>query len=289
MATSDGNGDQRGDLWIGSPGSAVGNQAEAGVIELWSGLGTFIRRIQEPVPQNLAGFGTSLAAPGSLDGGVGKDVVAGAPFREDLRACGSRTGAGLRRSDGRLAVGPDRFPGLGRVSAPHFRRASTTTETGSLTSSSARRVPLRTVAAARGAAYVLSGTNGKVLASLAGRRGRETRLFIAGPDLDRRSVIRSFDPFGHRREADIRAFRDRPVKALSMAILDPAGRTNASKTLLAVGAGKGGGTPGIAVYRAGRRRLRVSTSGVQFPFPAGPGRLHRWTQRCRRKLCFPER
>lgn len=262
-ATGDFDGDFLGDLWIGSMGATIGNQAEAGAIDLFSGLGTFLRRIVEPTPQSFAAFGSSLAVPGSLDGGIAKDVVAGAPLATVNNRAGlgrvhafdsttsgllwSQTGtlAGERFGHS-LATGPDfNSDGVKDIvvgapgASPNGRRGA-------------------------GAAFLLSGKNGKVIATFNGRRGRETRLFVGGPGLDRRSLIRSFDPFGRRREAEIRAFRGEPSKSLSMAILDPGDRSVAGNTLLAVAGGKGGGSPTVAVYKAIRRRLRVSQ------FTAGP-------------------
>src|SRR5690348_18084433 len=41
-----------------------------------------------------------------------------------------------------------------------------------------------------------------VLGSFPGRRGRETRIFAAGLGLDREPLVRSFDPYGRRRESE---------------------------------------------------------------------------------------
>ncbi|MFN2375499.1 MAG: VCBS repeat-containing protein [Candidatus Binatia bacterium] len=257
-AGSDGNGDGKSDLWVGSPGANSGNQAEAGAIDLFSVSGQKVRRILEPAPQAFAAFGTSVITPGSLDGGADLDVVAGAP----LARVGTMTTAGRVHAFNGAAAGPALWSAEGSQTGTRLGHSLA----GSLDFDGDGVVDV--VAGApgsspngrrgAGAAYVLSGEDGSVLATLAGRRGRETRIFVAGPDLSRQSVVRSFDPFGRRREAELRPFRSGTARNLSMAFLDVGGRGAAANTLIAVGAGKGSGTPQVAVYRAARRRHRVS-------------------------------
>ncbi|HEY2773590.1 MAG TPA: FG-GAP-like repeat-containing protein [Candidatus Binatia bacterium] len=266
VATTDGNGDGKSDLWIGSPGAKVGNTLEAGAIDLYTGDGTKIRRIVEPTPQQFAGFGTSLVAPGSLDGGPGSDVVVGAPDAKvqtrvaagRVEAFNASNGAQLWSQSGSL---PNSQFGQSLGSGIDFDADGVP----DIIAGSPGATPDGRRGA--GAAYVLSGANGSVLASFAGRRGRESRIYVSGPNLDREVVIRSFDPFGHRREAEIRAFRGYPTTKLSMALLDQSDRAGAANSLLAVGAGSGGGSSNVVVYRAQRRRRQVS----QFPaFPTVP-------------------
>jgi len=263
VGTSDGNNDGLADLWIGSSGDEAGGQSEAGAIELYSGKGSFIRRIIEPSPQSFAGFGTSLAAPGSLDGGQGSDVVAGAPTAR----VGGRTEAGRVHAFNGSGAGL-LWTQSGTLAAARLGWSldSGIDYNGDSIPDIVAGSPGATPEGRRGAgaAYLLSGSSGGVLASFAGRRGRETRLFVAGPGLDRRPVVRSFDPFGRRREAEVRAFRGQPTTALSVSMLDESARANAASMLIAVAAGKDGGTSNVAVYRATRRRLRVSLFAAEL-------------------------
>lgn len=260
------DGDDTGDLWIGSPGAEPGDLEDAGAVELYSGRGPLISEVTEPTPQRFAGFGTALVVPGSLDGGSVDDLVASAPlgkvlgrsetgrvhaFRgENGNWLWSRSGTSLLERFGHaLASGldydddgtPDVVVGAPGAT-PHGRRGA-------------------------GAASVLSGLDGATLATFGGRRGRETRIFVSGPGLDRRAVVRSFDAFGHRAQAELHPFPTQRASSLSMAVLDEGRRGetfNGSTTLLAVATGAGGASPRVAVYRVARRRLRVSL------FTAGP-------------------
>ncbi len=259
----DADGDGGDDLWIGSPGWVDGPRTDAGCIALHSGLGLRIRRILEPVPQLGAAFGTSVAVPGSLDGGSRADVAAGAPLAQvgslvqagRVHAFDATTGtplwtlsgsvAGERFGNALLAAGDVDGDGVGDLlvgapgAAPAGRRGA-------------------------GAVSVVSGKTGTVLRIFRGRRGRETRIFVGGTGLGRQLVLRGMDPFGHRREQDVQPFRGQGATAPSMALLDVSTRAGASGTLLAVGSGPGGGAPNVAVYRAGRRPQPVSA------FTGGP-------------------
>lgn len=262
-STSDATSDGKGDLWIGSPGASVGNQLEAGAIDLHSGLGPFVRRVTEPTPQTLAAFGTSVVAPGSLDGGAGRDVVAGAPLARVSGAAEAGRVHAFNGSNGALL-----WTRNGDQAGARFGYAL---DAGiDYDGDGVKDVVVGAPGAApggrrgAGAVSVVSGDTGAVLASFPGRRGRETRLFVAGPGTDRRAVVRSFDPTGKRREAEVRPFRGQAATALSMALLDGGTRASAPRMLLAVGSGKAGTSSSVAVFRATRRRQRVSL------FAAGP-------------------
>lgn len=266
VPTADMDGDFLNDLWLGSPGAEPLTLDDAGSISLYSATGEEILGITEPTPQQSATFGTSLVVPGSLDGGLIDDVVAGAPFGkvtsknqagrvhafsgEDGSLLWSRSGErALQRLGQSLSSGFD-YNGDG---VPDVLVGSPGDAPGGKRGA--------------GTASVLSGKDGEDLASFSGRRGRETRFFVAGPDLARRGVVRGFDFRGRRREAEIRPFRSQRSTTLSLTVVNGGRREeteNGFKTLLAVGTGRDGSKPEVAVYRANRRRRIVSR------FSAGP-------------------
>ncbi len=260
------DGDGRGDLWIGSPGAEPDALDDAGAIGLYAGSGALIRQITEPVPQRSSTFGTSLVVPGDLDAGGLPDVVAGAPFgrvtglnqagrlhafsTEDGRLLWSRSGTSASQRLGQtLELGVDADgDGVGELlvgapgDIPGGKRGA-------------------------GSVFVLSSTTGDELKRFQGRRGRETRVFVAGPNLSRDPLVRGYDPMRRRREAEIRPFRGQSTSRLSLGVLQAGRREetqNGTKTRLIVGTGAGATKPEVTVYRANRRRQRVSR------FVAGP-------------------
>ncbi len=263
-ATSDLSGDSLDDLWVGSIGSDVGNQAKAGIVALYTSLGIFVRSLAEPTPQAGAGFGMAVVVPGSVNGDGVEDVVASAPNGTEpgtsecgrVHAFDGSSGAVLWSRSGAIAGAR-----LGQSLAGGFDYD------GDGVGDVVVGAPGDAPAGRRGAgsAYVLSGADGQTLARLGGRRGRETRLFVAGLGDSRRLSVRSFDPFGHVREADIAPFRSSNGAAATLAVFDDAAGAAADAALLAVGTGRGGSAPEVVVYRAGRRR-----SGVLSRFQAGP-------------------
>jgi hypothetical protein len=236
------------------------------VVQLFSGAGPVLRELVEPTPQKFAAFGTALVVPGSLDGGSVDDLVASAPLG---RVSGKSEAGRVHAYSGE--DGAWRWTHSGSFLLERFGQSLAVgldfNEDG--TPDILAGAPGGTPGGRRGAGEVtvLSGVNGTALAKLGGRRGRETRLFVSGTGLDRRAVVRGYDPYGQRREAEFSPFRGQSASALSMDILDEGRRgetVNGSTVLLAVGTGAGGDGPQVAVYRAARRRHRVSF------FAAGP-------------------
>lgn len=266
-STGDLSGDGKSDLWIGSFAANVdtlaGTQSEAGKITLFSGLGPSIRTIVEPSPQAFAGFGMSVAVPGSIDGIAGDDVVAAAP----LAKVGGVAEAG-RVHAFRGTDGAHLWTTSGSVTKARFGQSLATglDINGDAVQDIVAGAPGEAPNGKRGAgaAYILSGADGSVLRTFGGRRGRETRVFLAGTGTDRSPAIRSIDPFGRRREAEIRPFRGQRNLPLSLALLEDLPGADIKKVRLAVGEGVGGRSAMVSVYRAVRRRSRVSH------FPAGP-------------------
>lgn len=256
-ATADLSGDTLDDLWVGSIGKDVGNQAGAGVVALYSSTGVLVRDITEPSPQAGAEFGTAVVVPGSVNGDAVDDVVAsaslatvqGRPESGRVHAFNGLTGALLWSRSGAIAgarIGQSLAGGLDYDGD----------EVGDVVAGAPGDAPAGRRGA--GAAYLLSGVDGHTLARMSGRRGRETRLFVAGRGDLRRTAVASFDPFGRRREADIVPLRRSKGVAATLAVVDDAPGAAPDAALLAVGSGRGGGSPEVLVYRAGRRRARVS-------------------------------
>jgi hypothetical protein len=265
-AAGDMNGDDLGDLWIGSPGAEPNELEDAGSVSLWSATGDELVEIVEPTPQQLAAFGTSVVVPGSLDGGTQDDVVAGAPNgRVSGRNLAGRVHAYSPEQDEIL------WTRSGTLAQERFGQslASGLDYDGDEVPDIVVGAPGNTPYGKRGAgsAFVLSGTSGEQLAAFHGRRGRETRLFAAGPGLSREQLVRALDGDGRRREARLHPFRGLTPTRLSLAIVNGGRREetqNGAKTLLAVGTGRNGGEPRVEVYRANRRKRRLSS------FVAGP-------------------
>jgi hypothetical protein len=265
-AAGDMNDDDLGDLWIGSPGAEPNELEDAGSVSLWSGSGEELLEILEPTPQQLAAFGTSVLVPGSLDEGTQDDVVAGAPNgRVSGRNQAGRVHAWSPEQDDFL------WTASGSLALERFGQslASGLDHNGDGVPDVIVGAPGNSPAGKRGAgsAFILSGASGQRLAAFHGRRGRETRIFAAGPSLAREPMVRALDPEGRRREAVLYPFRGGPASRLSLAILNGGRREetqNGAKTLLAIGTGTAGNEPGVEVYRANRRKRRVSS------FTAGP-------------------
>lgn len=261
---SDQNGDDIRDVAVGAPGFLTNGLDSSGRVTIFTGFGDVVRHVVEPVPQEFASFGTAVCSAGSLDGGVEDDLVAASPL---ARISGLVDAGRVHAFDG--ADGSVLWTQVGSFRASRFGQSL-----AGGPDFNGDEVPDVVVGApgdapngrrGAGAAHLLSGADGEVLATFGGRRGRETRLFVAGPGLGRVPTVRSFDPFGRRREVEIRPFRSQRATQLSMAILDDGGGADGNKVLVAVGAGVEGDAPNLVVYRAGRRRLRVS-----LVYPAGP-------------------
>lgn len=258
--------DGLGDLWIGSPGAEPNELDDAGAIGLYAGSGDLIRQITEPLPQQSSTFGTSLAVPGDLDTDGLPDVVAGAPFG---RVSGMNQAGRLHAfstADGDLL--------WSRSGTRASERLGQTLELGIDADGDGIAdllvgAPGHTPNGKRGAGsvFVLSSMTGDELKSFEGRRGRETRVFVAGLNLSRDPVVRGYDPLRRRREAEIRPFRGQRTSRLSLGVLRAGRREetqNGTRTLLVVGSGDGATKPEVTVHRANRRKQRLSR------FLAGP-------------------
>ena len=245
--------DDRDDLYVGAPGVEVSGLTRAGTVALYEAGGQLLRTITEPVPQVAGAFGTAVAVPGDLNQDTKQDVVASAPGangnRGLLYAFDSDNGdvlwtiaaitARARLGQSMAAAGDYNGDGTGDV----------------LVGSPGEVFRGRRGA---GAAFVLSGQDGSLLRRVNGRRGLETRLFVAGVAHGGRPHVRSFDPFARARELRIDPFRNQRTAALSLAVADDTTDQKAGDVLLAIGTGRGGDAPSIRVVRAGLRRLVVS-------------------------------
>jgi hypothetical protein len=256
-AISDLDGDQRDDLLVGLSGRDVGNSNSAGVVRIFGGDGSALETLTEPVVAVGAAFGTAIASPGNLDDRGNDDLVASAPaanvggltqvgrlhaFDGDGRdLIWTRNGTTARMRFGQaLAVGDDyNDDGINDllVGAPGdvFR---------------GRR--------GAGSASIVSGRDGAILETFHGRRGLETRLFVAGAERGGKATIRSFQPSGGRRELGIGALRGFNAEAPSVAVFDDFSDQEPGQVLLVLGGGPGSGTPLVEIARAGRRRTVLS-------------------------------
>ncbi|HYC01370.1 MAG TPA: integrin alpha [Candidatus Limnocylindrales bacterium] len=253
------DGDLVDELWLGSPGFAAAGLSDSGKITLERSTLANIDRT-EPTPQAGAGFGTAIAVVGRINADTIQDIVASAPT--------ATVGNGAQT--GRVHA----YSGSGTPAQPLWTqngpvggaRMGQSLDGGILYDNDAVGdvvvgVPGDAPRGRRnaGSVRILSGANGALLKQFNGRRGGETRIFVAGESLARRPAVQSFDLRGRRREVDLSPFRGQSASSLSMDVLDEAIATGPNDIYLAVGSGRGGEAPRVNVYRAGRRRWRVSS------------------------------
>ncbi|HYC54792.1 MAG TPA: integrin alpha [Candidatus Binatia bacterium] len=267
--TIDLDGDGPEDLWLGAPGTTVSTLADAGRIVLDRSTLSDLT-IAEPNPQGGAAFGTALVVVGNINNDAIPDVAASAPTANVNN--GAQTGRVHAYSGTGLSLVPlwTRNGPVGRA------RMGQSMDAGIFYNADA--IPDLVVGipgdAPRGrrnagSVHVLDGATGQTLEQFNGRRGGESRIFVAGPGVGGRPVIRAFDLRGRRREADIGAFREQEAVHLSLAVIDDTISTGPDDMLLAVGSGPGGSNR-VTVYRAGRRRSRVSSfAPVAQPYTGG--------------------
>ncbi len=252
------NGDSLEDFAAGAPGAALGELNGAGRVSVLSADGALLYSVGEPVPQAGAAFGTALAMPGDLDNDGIEDLVASAPVASSsgnakagrVHAISGAVGhSALWSLEGEL---PNTRLGQAIASLPDMNGDGV----AELFIGAPGDAPLGRRGA--GTARVISGADGGELLRLRGRRGLETRIFVAGLRNGRRLRVSSFTPFGRKRELRNDAFRLQRGASGSLAVLNDFASAEAGKVLLAVAGGSGGAGPYVSVLRAGRRRSRVS-------------------------------
>lgn len=250
-------GDDRDDLVVGLPGVRVQGLNRAGIVSLYSASGDLIFSVAEPAPAVVASFGTSVAVIGDIDAGTLQDFVAGAPAATDaglveagrVHAFSSETGRALWSRAGTVA---GMRLGQSMASAGDFNRDEVMDVLVG--------APGDVFRGRRGAgtARVLSGLDGSILASFNGRRGRETRIFVGGVKAGRRAHVLGLQIGGGPRELAVDLLRGSGVTQPTIGILNDSGSQDPGTVTVALGGGPGSSGALIEVYRAGRRRSRLS-------------------------------
>ncbi len=270
-ATIDLDADMKPDFFAGSPGFDVGNKNNAGRVRLCSGAsGQVIDTFEEPSAQVGAAFGTQLVVIDNIDADQVPDLVASAPTGDSngminagrVHALAGVDGLPLWTIEGErsglklgqaMATGAD-FDGdmindilIGEPGgAPRGRRGA-------------------------GGARLVSGADGSVITTLAGKRGRETRFFVAGWKRGRVPQVRGFTNSGRRTNPRSRVIRGTRSGDLTATVVDIIGGSKMPGELrVAVGTGRGSESQRVDILRASRRRrIIASFDGVPDPGYSG--------------------
>ncbi len=116
-----------------------------------------------------------------------------------------------------------------------------------------------------GSVHVVSGEDGVILKTFAGRRGLETRIVVAAPITDTINKLGSFKADG--RKGELRSddlFEETAVGEFSVAILDDYGRPHPNEVTVAVGTGANSRDSSVEVFSLGNRDRKTTTFD---PFP----------------------
>jgi hypothetical protein len=250
-------GDSRDDLVIGSPGVRVEGLNRAGIVSLYSADGGLLFDVTEPIPGLTGSFGTSIAVPGPLDLQPGDDFVAGAPAATASGVVKAGRVHGFSSQGGTVLWSEE-----GTVAGMRLGQsmASVLDYDGDEVADVFVGAPGDVFRGRRGAgtARVLSGADGRTLATFNGRRGLETRLFFGAVRAGRRAHVAGFQIGGGKRELGVNPLRGDSVSQPSMAVLNATGSQDPGTATVVIGGGPGASGARLEVYRAGRRRSRLS-------------------------------
>lgn len=256
-------------LYAGVPGSDPFNRSKAGVVRYFGWDGILIDEYTEPAPEVTAAFGTSLAALEDIDGLGSLDLVAGAP----TGSVGGNGGAGRVHALS-AETGQPLWSLAGTRPGEAFGQAlaSGTDFDDDGVADVVIGAPGDDPGGRRGAGSVrvVSGVDGSDIMTLKGRRGLETRLFIAGWRGGRVAYLGSFGRKGRRREVRTPVFRRLRSGTLSIGVLFDSGAPTSGGLALVVGTGTGADDDTVRVISAGRRRRVISQfAGIGAGYAGG--------------------
>ena len=234
------------------------------MVTLRSGTtGALIRTLQQPKPQVGAVFGTAIANLGRINNDARPDVVASAPATTidgknrvgRVHLFSGANGAVLWTQDGFFA---------GTRFGQSLARA--TDWDGDGRSDVAVGSPGDAFRGRRGAGSVriLSGKDGDEIIRFGGRRGLETRIFLAAWNLDGSVEVRTLTNSGMQTKQRQEVLRGVSEGGLSMAVMDDGAVEDPNDMKLVLSGGAGAPSPIVEVVRAGRRRGTVSQFRAEF-------------------------
>jgi hypothetical protein len=250
----DRDGDGLGDFITGSAFADNTSVKQAGEVGLYNSLGNLIFQSSDPEPQEKARFGSSVANIGDVTGDGLDDYVAGAPDHDIPLEFFIGTDAGrvvaLNGSDGSALWD---FDGQGINQHLGFAVAGRLDFDGDLRpdvlAGSIGDAPQGRRRA--GTVKVLSSVNGRVLRTIAGTHGHETRIYIAGGE-----TLLGFDASGRVRSPNATiAVRGN----LSTAVVDDGGFPQPDEVAIAVSGGVDSNDGTVEVYKAARQQFLLTS------------------------------
>ncbi len=238
----------------GAPGSDVNGKNKAGMAILYNWAGAQQRAFKDPAAEINAALGTAVGIIDDANGDGRVDVVAGAPVA---------TGNGLASAGRVLAFSGKKGTVLWtmegeRASARMGQTiASADDITGDGVSDLLVGVPGDIARGRRGAGSVrvVSGTDGSEWMRIRGRRGLETRLFVLGGDVGRRTWLSEHNHKGRRTRRALGRGRSIEAGSFAVAVLDE--ETNPLPGTLKVALTGGQGSDDLVIVQAAGRRGRV--------------------------------
>jgi hypothetical protein len=246
------------DILVGSPGADSGGKSKSGKVTLFSATGEVVAVYTELSPQSAATLGTAIAKLGDIDGDGTPDFAASAP---------GASAAGVEDIGRVVAFSTDNptttlwslsgeFPGARLGRALHGGVDFNDDMIPDLVVG----VPGDTARGRRGAGTVriLDALTGDEIRRFKGRRGRESRLFILGWDVNRRVRLTSYSRNGRRRELKEGVFRRLASGQLSLAIANETTNNEPDTARIIMGTGVGADKDRVAVVASGRRRRVLS-------------------------------
>jgi hypothetical protein len=256
------------DVAAGAPGVRVGNKGNAGEVAVFSSAtGERLSTLTEPNPQQGAGFGSAVVGVGLIDRDKVPDLVVAAPaatvkgFSNAGRyyLISGATGTALWTTERAL---PGARAGQALATMHDFD--------GDGYLDVAVGSPGDAFRGKRGAGIVdiVSGKTGRILQSVGGQVGTETRLFLAGRGYSGDAELRNLTSFGRTtraRQEILRGVRDGEI---SLSLFE---ETDKEELKIAIAAGRGATSPWVEVRRARRGRGIVSRFVAEFSEPYSGG------------------
>ncbi len=246
-------------LLVGAPGADIGGKNAAGRLVWFDWAGQELRSFSGSAPQVGAALGTAVAVLGDVDLDQVPDVVGGAPAAKvgvlgeagSVIAFSGATGQPLWPAE---AGGQSSGARLGQT------LASVRDWDGDGVADVAAGAPGAAPRGRRGAGsvFILSGVDGRVLGSLPGRRGPETRIFAFGRTRRLRATLVSLNHRGRRSGPKRPNLRRVQAGELSVAVLDDTSKPKPGSIRLVLAGGKGAPDDTVLVVEGARRRRIVS-------------------------------